>query len=192
MRGGCRYEYTNGVVAGDTWVGVQIERSVTTTGDSPATPIGATVTCWIQVNGVTAPGTTHSYGDVAGVTGVQAGVTPISFTAAPAEIVSPCESVAFADGTTTLPLCFALGDTIELVPQIVKDTINQVIDGWCLVCPETVDQVVCPVLVQLSGRYGSVTIEPDGDVDVPDPLDLGTTRIYDCPPYDVSGSSAST
>jgi hypothetical protein len=80
-------------------------------------------------------------------------------------------------------LCFAQGDGIGLPPQIVKDTINQIIDGWCTVCPDTVDKVVCPVLVQLSGNYGPITIEPDGDIDVPDPLDLGTTQIYDCPPY---------
>lgn len=181
IRGGCDYTYN--AVVGDTWVGVQTEHSVTTTGAPSLTPIGATVTCWVEVFGVVAPGTTHSYGDVAGVTGVQAGAAPISFTAPALDTISNCVAVDFADGTTTDATCFPQGDTVEVPPQFVKDTINEILDGWCVVCPETLDQVACPVFVQLSGSYGPITIEPDGDIDVPDPVGIGTSRIYDCPPY---------
>jgi hypothetical protein len=42
---------------------------------------------------------------------------------------------------------------------------------------------ICPVLSHLAGNYpGGLSIHPDGDVYVPDPLGLGLNPVYDCPP----------
>jgi hypothetical protein len=140
VNGGCKYSTTYGVptAAGDMWSGVQAEQSTTTTGDATRQPIGATVTCWIEVDGVPAPGTTHSYGDVAGMTGTQAGASPVSVDDHGSDNVSACQSVAFADGTTTWTTCFIWGDVVQLPPQVVIDTVDAVV--------ATVDAVVCPQL----------------------------------------------
>lgn len=172
--GGC-YFATQPQVGTDVFTGVIGDHSTTRTGDWPPAPVGATVTCWIEVNGVEAPGTRHTYGDLSQP--VQYGVDPLTFTADPAAWIIECETVAFADGTTLSGCPVEDGKLIDiergdgLVYEILDDLFYRVLD------PN-----VCPVLVQLAGSYpGGVTIAPDGDVYVPDPLGLGP--IYDCPPY---------
>jgi hypothetical protein len=180
VHGGCFFQ-TQQQSGSTTNTGVIGDRSVTTTGSPVPAPIGATVTCWIRVNGVAAPGTTHSYGDLAGVPGVQAGADPLTFTGTDADTIDECQTVAFADGTSTTGCVGATynptpcGQTTEdcLVP--IEDTLFY---GY-------IDPLVCPVLVAHAGRYpGGVTIAPDGDVYVPDPLGLfDSGPVYDCPPY---------
>ena len=87
FRGDCFYDTIEGPPnTGDAaYVGVIGDRSITTTGDFPPTPIGATVTCWIEINGAVAPGTTHSYGDIAGIPGVQAGADLVTLSAVPGD-----------------------------------------------------------------------------------------------------------
>ena len=172
--GGCFFD-ANSPAGSDAYTGVIGDKSVTLTGDWPPAPIGATVTCWIEVNGVEAPGTRHTYGDLSQP--VQYGVDALTFTADPAAWIIECETVAFADGTTLSGCPVEDGKLIDiergdgLVYEILDDLFYRVLD------PN-----VCPVLVQLAGSYpGGVTIAPDGDVYVPDPLGLGP--IYDCPPY---------
>src|SRR4051794_3192121 len=89
-RGGCGYGAREVTTHGD-YRGLMYELSVSTEGGVGTAPIGATVSCWIAVNGVEAPGTRHTYGDVR-VPGVQAGADPVSFTAAPQDIVVECQS----------------------------------------------------------------------------------------------------
>jgi hypothetical protein len=126
----CGYEtsYDKPELPGDTWTGVQFDSSATTTGDAVPQPIGATITCWLEVDGVTAPGTTYSYGDVPGVTGVQAGAHPISFRADKLATVAGCETDAFADGTST-SICWIWGDDIQIPPQAVQDIIDKITHG---------------------------------------------------------------
>ena len=184
MRGGC-FLNTQGhpLVTGDTQVGVIGDESVTTTGDSPAVPIGATVTCSLKVNGVLVPGTTHSYSD-SPVTGIQVGTDPVTYTAGPFDALSLCESVVFADNTAWDEICYALGDTIQLPPQVVIDTLQAIYDViFGVVDPFVLEPVVCSTLVPISGNYGLVTVAPDGDVYVTDPLVDRDVQLVDCPPY---------
>jgi len=200
--GGC-YFHTNSqaTVTGDVHTGVIGDASVTTSGDSTPRPIGATVTCWIEINGVPAPGTTHSYDDLDGIPGVQAGTDPLSFTADETDTVEECQSVTFGDGTTQAA-CPAptpsedtcagtIGPGIQFPPQTTQDLLEALLTGIpsdlnsCVFVP-VVDPAVCPVLEQLAGSYpGGVTVGPDGDLDLPDPLELWTGPLYDCPPYTV-------
>jgi hypothetical protein len=135
MHGGCYFDAAPAAVftTDNSYVGVIGDESVTTTGGSTPAPIGATVTCWIQVNGVAAPGTMHSYGDIAGEPGVQHGQDPVTFTAQPGDYVGMCWSVAFADHTT-LDVCSADGSP-QVPPQAVVDVVNGVL--------QTVHDVVC-------------------------------------------------
>lgn len=168
--------YTNGTHTG--WIE---DRSVTTTGYANPQLIGATVTCWIEVNGVVAPGTTHSYGDLPGLPGVQVGADPASFvTTDVLDNVQVCETVAYADGTTRSH-CIYNDLSLPTIRQ------REYIDHVATTAFAIVDPTVCAELASHAGSYpGDVTIGPDGDVyayDVPDPLGLGLTVLYDCPPY---------
>lgn len=185
LHGGCFYDTDSPptVPPSDpsTYTGVIGDHSRTTTGDSPPRPIGATVTCWIEINHVVAPGTTHTYGDVAGVAGVQAGADPLTFTASYADWVTLCHTVAFADGTSESACEGPV--TIQVPPECPLGTCDT-IGTINRIFVKFVDPAVCPALVALAGDYaGVVTIDPTGDVFIPDPLGLGLTPIYDCPPY---------
>ena len=181
IHGGCTFvSATSDAATGGANVGVIGDLSVTTTGDPTPAPIGAVVTCWITVNGVTAPGTTNSYGDVPGLDGVQAGAHPISYIAGPTDEIALCTSVVFADDSTTSS-CSPGFDVVQWIDDLLiwgpgpcgGDLVTQ-----CL------DAAGCPVLASMTGDYpGGVSIQPDGDVDVPDPLGLGLDPVYDCPPY---------
>jgi hypothetical protein len=174
IHGGCSFDTV--VDATGANVGVAYDASVTT--DAGGAPIGATVTCWIQVNGIEAPGTRFSYTGV----GAQAGANPISFTADSTDTVAQCQEVAYADGSTEPTAC-TLSTTLVLPPECFL-TGCDVLGTIQRFFVSTVDPVVCPVLAQLAGSYpGGVTIDPTGDVSVPDPLDLGLNPVYDCPPY---------
>lgn len=165
----------------EVYSGVIGDRSRTTTGDTPPMPIGATVTCWIEVNHVVAPGTTHSYGDVGGVPGVQVGADPVSFTAYYDDLVELCHTVLFADSTTQSECKGPI--YIQLPPECPLFGCD--FFGWMSrFFVKYVDPVVCPALAAAAGSYpGGVTVDPTGDVSVPDPLGLGLNPVYDCPPY---------
>jgi hypothetical protein len=140
------------------------------------------VTCWLEVNGVEAPGTRFGYVG----TGVQAGVNPMTYTASNTDDVELCESVLFGDNTTTGDTCFPIDD-IQIPPQVLWDAVDTVfaVVNDAEGCNASHDEcsVVCAQLPRLAGTYGPVTIGPDGDVYVADPLGLGLNRLYDCPPY---------
>jgi hypothetical protein len=178
IHGGCgfntneQHDVTNGQN-----VGIIYDLSVTTTGDTPPLPIDATVSCWIVVNGVEAPGTRFSYSGA----GVQAGADRISFASTDADVVDECRSVAFADGTTDTQCPVFVDETFppRTVIDLVNSTFGLVNDAFV----SFVDPVVCPVLLKLSGTYGPVTIGADGDVYIPDPFALFDGPAFDCPPY---------
>ena len=191
--GGCFFETVQSLpdtMTGDeTETGVIGDRSVTTTGDAPPVPIGGTVTCWIDDNAVPIPGTTHSYSDVAPVTGVQAGADPISFVANIGDFVNICQRTDYADGTSESECAKLLdpnwppGFMVDLLDAVITP-VNDAIAAINDVLIADVDPVVCPVLVKLAGTdLGVVTVGPDGDVGVADPLGIGLNPLYDCPPY---------
>jgi len=171
ISGGCYFDTTSHrPIADGRSYGVIGDVSATWTGTTPPAPIGATVTCWIDINGVPAPGTTHSYGDAGAVPGVQAGSDPVSFVATDRDFVALCHSVTFADGTTQSDCAVSGGP--QFPPQVVADLLD------------TATGITCRQLGALAGSYpGGVVIDPTGDVAVPDPLGLGLDPVYDCPPY---------
>jgi hypothetical protein len=179
--GGCFYDnVSNAGPDGDQYVGVIGDLSVTT--DGSGAPTAATVTCWIEVNGVEAPNTRFSYSG----SGAQAGTDQTSFTALSTDTVRECQWVSYADGTTSSePDCPEPIDVVVPPPGTV-DTVFRTIGPvlGLVLCADEPCAYVCPRLVPLAGSYGPVTIAPDGDVYVFDPLALGVNPIWDCPPYE--------
>ena len=135
-------------------------------------PTGATVECWILVNGVKVDSTDL----VASGFGAQANAKPVSFTLGPFDIYDVCRSVVYADGSTdpcdlcTLCFFFPPRDVTALL-----DILDHLEAHY-------VDPNICPKLVKVAGTYGPVTIAPDGDVTVTDPLGF-VGLVWDCPPY---------
>jgi hypothetical protein len=147
---------------------------VSATTDSAGVPIGATVTCWIEVNSVEAPDTRFSYSGF----GVQAGSNPISYTSFDVDTVKTCQEVAYDDGSANTS-CSPV-TVVHPVPPECCDLVETVFDALATY----VDPAVCPALAGLAGSYpGGLAIQPDGDLYVPDPLGLGLGPVYDCPPY---------
>lgn len=95
LKGGCGFDTdTQPTLTGDQNVGVIYEASVSL--HATGLPSYATVACWIEVNGVEAPGTRTGQSG----TGVQEGEATISFTASALDQVQLCQQVTFADGST--------------------------------------------------------------------------------------------
>jgi hypothetical protein len=182
IHGGCFFNTDeNAVATNGQNQGVIGDLSATT--DASGAPTGATVTCFIKVNGTEAPLTRHSYSG----TGVQAGSDQILFTADSNATVLLCEDVTYADSTTETEICPA-ATSQDIPPQAVIDELNSIFDTLNALEISTVDPVVCPVLVTLHGLTGGgvpgvLEIRADGDVYVADPLGLGINPVYDCPPY---------
>ena len=183
VSGGCGFNTDeNATATNGQNEGVIYDLSATQHADH--TPSGATVQCWIDVNGVEAGGTRIS----ASGTGVQANAANISFSATDTDIITECELVTFDDGSTPFGPDCPGATTLQIPPQQIIDALNTVIDTLNGVLISTVDPVVCPVLVQVGqaiggGVSGVLEIRADGDVYVADPLGLGINPVYDCPPY---------
>jgi len=184
IQGGCSFNTNqNETLTGGRNAGQISDLSVTT--DATGAPTFATVSCWVIVNGVEAPGTRIN---AAGI-GVQAAVATVSF-ASDDDWVALCQQVVYGDGTvdTDCPI----DHDWNLPPRSVIDILDAVFGVVNAAFVAYVDPVACPVLVQLAGSYpGGVTIAPDGDVHVTDPLNwLGETLVQDCPPYATIGGQA--
>lgn len=181
IHGGCFYESDQiTLLTGPTYVGVIGDLSVTTTGDPTPAPLGASVTCWLEVNGVPAPGTTHTYGDLGAP--LEAGSDPIAYDAGPLDQVNLCQSVAFADGATTSECLVEVRDPIP--PQEITDVVHALLDDvFAVVDPFVLEPLVCPALSSLSGGYGPVVVAGDGDVYLVDPFSGADDVLIDCPPY---------
>ena len=148
MYGDCGFDSAELLATTGTHTGWIEDRSVTTTGYANPRPIGATVTCWIDVNGVVAPGTTYSYGDLPGVTGVQVGADPVSFTTTDLlDNVQVCESIAYADGTTNSHCIY---NDLAFPTLRQQEYINHAFTtGLAILCPELGS--VCDSRVSVGG-----------------------------------------
>jgi len=180
LKGGCHFStnqqqtVTNGQNQG-------VIADLSASQEATGAPSGATVKCWINVNGAKAPGTEI---DASGL-GVQQNEAQITFAAGDTDAVALCQQVIFDDGSSwvgadgTNPDCPAAMST-QIPPQVVIDAINNLF-------VTVIDPTICPVLIQLGqltggGVPGVLTIGPDGDVNVIDPLGI-LDPVEDCPPY---------
>lgn len=176
--GGCDFNTDRQpTVTGDRYVGVIFDKSVTT--DPKHLPTGATVECWVTINGVKVDSTDL----VATGFGVQANSKQISYTAADWDNVQLCQTVTYADGTIEPPCdepCNG-ADECPFPPQQLLDLFTTVNNA--------VSAVLCPVTKTVYGIVGPdptgtglVTLDSLGDVTVPDPLNLGfNPLIGPCP-----------
>lgn len=156
--------------------------------EASGTPSGATVQCWIDVNGVEYPGTRIT----ASANGEQSGAAQINYRASDSDAVNLCEQVTFFDGSTWVgldgsnPDCPAV-NAAEFPPPVVTDTLDTVVAEIGILQHTVIDPVLCPELVELGFLTGGgvlgVHIHPDGDVYVPRVTGTGEDQIYDCPPY---------
>jgi hypothetical protein len=176
--GGCAF-FTNAppLLGSTTYTGVVYD--VSATQDAHGLPTGATVSCQVQVDGVAAPGTTFSYSGY----GEQAGADPVSYEARDDQIVNLCQRTVYADATDTGWIC-AVTDPFFFPPQPVLDLLDFVFDTVNGVLIWDVDPRVCPIFAAHPGTYGPITIQPDGDIYIADPIGLAGNPFYDCPPYE--------
>jgi hypothetical protein len=172
--GGCGWASAENLAAPGNYSGVIYDHS--TTEGKDGLPTGATVTCKLQKNGIDLPDTTFS----ASGFGVQAGAAPISFTLTDSfDFVGTCQRTVYADGSVSDWWCDD-GNLVFYFPPRPFNDVPQELDN---VFEADLDPAACPVLAAHAGSYGPVTIAADGDVSVPDPLDIGVNPVYDCPPY---------
>jgi len=176
--GGCRFNIDSvAAVTGSSWVGYVSDASATH--DPSGLPIGATVSCKLQADGVDIPGTTFSYLGY----GEQAGADPVSFDIDEFAIVGECQRTVYADGSDTGWFCLPTATTLPLPPPGVVTAIDFVTGVVNDVFVWDVDPRLCPALAAHPGTYGPIVVKPDGDVYVADPLGLGLNPVEDCPAY---------
>ncbi|MDQ1685721.1 MAG: hypothetical protein QOC82_2458 [Frankiaceae bacterium] len=184
IRGGCFFTSDEVVATNETGgnaIGAIGDQSFTQ--DAAGLPVDATVSCQIRFNDVPAPGTTFSYSGI----GVQAGVDTISFTIPPLSQESLCQRAVFADGTDTGWNCTLSFGCACPPPADFVAALHALLAPVTDLLAPYVDPAACPVLAANAGSYGPVTIKPDGDVYLLDPLAPRLNPIYDCPPH---GNSA--
>jgi hypothetical protein len=131
-------------------------------------PSTATVSCWIDVNGVEQGGTRLT---VTG-TGPIVGQQQISFSAGDTDFIAECQEVVFADGSTWTAPDGNVG---------VDCSASASVGG----SPQ-LDQLLCPVFVALyaetnGGVLGVLRISSGGDLYLANPTGTGYTKIWDCP-----------
>jgi hypothetical protein len=149
-------------------------------------PSHATVTCWIDVNGIEQPGTRFSVSDNT-VPGVEAGAQETSYAADQSSFVTECQQVSFGDGSTWVAPDGNAGTDCRPVTQ-APVPIAPVIGLFDVLKQQHVDPLVCPVLVSLGqltgGRIaGAILIDTDGDVFVAQLTGQQNNLVYDCAPY---------
>jgi hypothetical protein len=187
LKGGCGM-YSEG---GDSYTAQQQGLIYVSSASQEASgePSGATVQCWIDVNGSRAAGTLIS----ASGNGEQSGAVQITYRASDTDLVTLCQQVTFSDGSAWVgwdgvnPDCVAVNEA-EVPPQVVVDTLATVLDEVDTLQPTVIDPTLCPILITIGNATGGgvlgVHIRPDGDVYVPAVTGTGENQIYDCPPYD--------
>jgi len=137
-------------------------------------PIGATVFCKVQVDGVDTSFPASSFASLLG-SGVEIGVGETLFSALDNDSATICQRVLYDDGADTGYHCRSVIEA-SAPPQVVPDLLDST------VFQPVVDPTLCPVLQSNPGTYagGLVEVQPEGDVYLPNTL---TGPIYDCPPY---------
>jgi len=145
----------------------------------------AEIDCKIQVNGADAPGTEI---DVhANAAGVVSGQQQIIFDDQAGTLPSAlCENDISGDGSSSGWVCEG-SMTITIPPQVVLDLLDTIFNTLDGLEVQFVDPTVCPLFQQLytltgGNVAGLVTITPEGDVTINDPLGL-VGPFWDCPPY---------
>ena len=150
----------------DRYQGVLYGYAVVYSPSGPATPVTATVTCTLSVDGEPV-----GVMDATGTT-VVAGTVPVDFVATPEQYVGLCLSVDFADDTPTYSTCY---ESIpwQIPPQELYDLVWEapsLVPGL----HETVCAVLRTGVVPDVGR----TLSTGGDGD----LYVAERRLVDCPP----------
>ena len=176
-QGGCFLEPVNSspLTAPNEYTGVLGDLSVTDHDTTDPGPVNAKVVCTLYVNGMDVAQAT--FGD--GTAPVQAGAQHVTFSAGPADDLWLSTVVYFADGTVQNNCQWCE----QVPPQWVLDDYNGIFTDINGVFIRWIDPAICPALVSLAGTYGPLTIGPDGDVNVPDPLGFGLDPVENCPPY---------
>jgi hypothetical protein len=189
LKGGCGFTtISNPTAAAGVTEGVIYDASISQ--EASGLPSDATVSCWITVNGVEQPSTRITATDDR-IPGVEVGQQPISFSAFDTDLVTECQSVMFADGSTWTTDCRAT-TTIQIPPQSVIDAINALF----ALPRDDINPVLCPILVELAsvtggGVLGVIRLNPDGDIYVAQPLGRGYIQTYDCAPYNTEDPGVS-
>jgi hypothetical protein len=171
LKGGCGFDTNqNAILTRGANQGVIYVTALSQ--EASGTPSTATVTCWIDVNGVEQPGTRlSSTGN-----GVIAGLAEISFSSVTGDNITECQRVTFDDGSTWT----AKDGNVGVDCPEPGDLINTV--------TELPDFAVCPFLIATAtvtggGVLGVLWFGPDGDIYIADPTGIVYAEIYDCPPY---------
>ena len=143
---------------------------------SPQTPSGATVSCWIEVNGAQATPTLTTHG-----TGAIVNAAQISFTAVDGDQITECQQVTFDDGSPWVgpgggnPDCPA-ATTVTFPPPVVQGLIDTVIAtvNTVLALTDAINPIICPIFAALGPQNiaGIVTIAADGSLVIADPVGL--------------------
>jgi hypothetical protein len=169
LKGGCSFD-TNRQATATNGQNQGVIADLSVSQEASGGPSGATVECWINVNGVAAPGTDI----VASGSGVQANSAQISYSAGDTDAVALCQKVTFDDGSSwvgpdgTNPDCPAATST-QIPPQVVIDTINSV-----LALTDALNPILCPIFASLGPQDigGVITISSDGSLVIADPVGL--------------------
>lgn len=179
--GGCDFRAVQQEdVTGQNYEGVFAALAVLYSPDVAANPVAGTITCSISVNGAIAASTAASG------TAVLATAGRATYAASDTDVVELCETVTYRDGTGTTACSAVTKDAGP--PQEVWDALDAAYETGRQIVESLVkgvaDPTVCPVLAGLSGEYGAVTVNPEGDVYV-----VGDV-LWDCPPYDIAPAPA--
>jgi hypothetical protein len=140
--------------------------------EASGTPSTATVSCWIDVDGVEQPDTRLT----STANGLVAGERQIVYTAAESGVARVCQQVTFADGSTWTARDGNVGTDCQPAATVAVTS------------PDSFDSVLCPLFIALyaetdGGILGVLRIHSDGDLYVAQPLGVGYIRVYDCPPH---------
>jgi hypothetical protein len=179
LKGGCSFD-TNRQATATNGQNQGVIADLSVSQEASGGPSGATVECWINVNGVAAPGTDI----VASGNGVQANSAQISYSAGDTDAVALCQKVTFDDGSSwvgpdgTNPDCPAATST-QIPPQVVIDTLNSVLDTVFttvngVLALVDLNPVLCPVLASVGPQNigGVVIIDANGSLTIQDPVGL--------------------
>jgi len=128
LRGGCAFATDHNDTTLNNGQNRGVIYDLSASQEASGAPSGATVTCWIDVNGSEYPGTRV----VASGNGVQASSARVAFVADDLDAVALCQQVTFDDGSTWVspdgnnPDCPATAGP-QFPPQFVIDAINTVL-----------------------------------------------------------------
>jgi hypothetical protein len=185
IKGGCFFDTLNDITPGgllggqDVWQGVLYSQTVLVS-PTYGNVVNASVSCVLKVNGVEQLRVGPQWGS-----GAVLFAEPLTFTAAPTDIVSLCTLVDFTSDDTPTVLHCPDTTTMQVIPQLLVELIDFVVGvaDYYVLYPanQAIDTTVCSVLRTLAPGAGPVVIEPGGDVYVGghDPEDF----FWDCYPY---------